>query len=198
MGHEHIEQGGPDKFPSFPKIPRLFRDCIITEKLDGTNAFVKITENPDEPILVGSRNRWITPGKYTDNYDFAAFIYSNMDVIRRLGPGYHYGEWWGAGIARKYGLTDRRWSLFNTSKWLPEGLPSNISYVPILGIRTFDFKFIDETIQSLKTTGSIAAPGYMNPEGIVLFHPAAGKLFKYTFDGDGNKGPDKQSPEQGI
>lgn len=32
------------EFEAFQKIPRLRRDCVITEKLDGTNAQVHITE----------------------------------------------------------------------------------------------------------------------------------------------------------
>ena len=34
------------EFKSFPKIPRLFRDCVITEKLDGTNGIVHIQPQP--------------------------------------------------------------------------------------------------------------------------------------------------------
>ena len=29
-----------EEFVGFPKIPRLTRDCVITEKLDGTNASI--------------------------------------------------------------------------------------------------------------------------------------------------------------
>jgi hypothetical protein len=183
------------EFESFKKIPRLFRECIITEKLDGTNAQILIPDD-DGPILVGSRNRWITPGKTTDNYGFAAFVENNKDALRRLGPGRHFGEWWGVGIARGYNLTERRWSLFNTNKPLPEGLPNNVYQVPVLRITTFHTVAIDSVIRDLQTTGSIAAPGYMNPEGVVVFHKASGQLFKYTFDGDGNKGPNKASPEE--
>lgn len=183
------------EFESFKKIPRLFRECIITEKLDGTNAQILIPED-DGLILVGSRNRWITPGKSTDNYGFAAFVENNKDALRRLGPGRHFGEWWGVGIARGYNLTERRWSLFNTSKPLPEGLPSNVYQVPVLGIHTFNTQDIGKILVKLQLTGSISAPGYMNPEGIVVFHKASGQLFKYTFDGDGNKGPNKASPEE--
>jgi RNA ligase len=80
-------------FETFPKIPRLYRECIVTEKIDGTNAQVVIPDDPNEPLLVGSRNRWITPGKTTDNYGFAEFVYNNEQAIRRLGPGKHFGEW---------------------------------------------------------------------------------------------------------
>jgi len=47
------------EFLPFGKIPRLLRDIIITEKLDGTNASVTITEEGE--IYAGSRNRYITP-----------------------------------------------------------------------------------------------------------------------------------------
>ena len=46
-------------FVEFPKMPRLSREIIITEKIDGTNASVTITE--DGQFLTGSRTRWITP-----------------------------------------------------------------------------------------------------------------------------------------
>ena len=43
------------EFQTFNKIPRLSRDCVITEKLDGTNAQILITEN--KKLYAGSRNR---------------------------------------------------------------------------------------------------------------------------------------------
>jgi hypothetical protein len=30
--------------------------------------------------------------------------------------------------------------------------------------------------------GSVAAPGFMDPEGVIVWHPAAGAKFKSTFD----------------
>ena len=55
------------EFREFPKIARLSREVIISEKIDGTNAQILITE--DGQVLTGSRNRWITP--QDDNYGFA-------------------------------------------------------------------------------------------------------------------------------
>ena len=55
------------EFIPFPKIARLSRLAIVTEKIDGTNAQVTITEDGD--IFAGSRSRWITPED--DNYGFA-------------------------------------------------------------------------------------------------------------------------------
>ena len=59
----------PD-FKPFPKMARLSREIIITEKLDGTNAQVFITEDGD--LFAGSRTRWITP--QDDNYGFARWV----------------------------------------------------------------------------------------------------------------------------
>src|SRR5690606_13561404 len=107
-------------FTEFPKIPRLNRNIIVTEKIDGTNASIFIGE--DGEFLVGSRTRWITPEK--DNFGFAAWAHENRDELMKLGPGHHFGEWWGRGIQRGYGLNERRFSLFNTSRWTPETLPA--------------------------------------------------------------------------
>lgn len=183
----------PPEFETFKKIPRLGRTVHITEKIDGTNAQVFVPPDPALPLAIGSRNRWITPGKGTDNYDFARWVMDNEEAIRRLGVGRHYGEWWGVGIARKYNLSERRWSLFDTRVTEEElhdrGLPANVRVVPILGVHELrpdqGFDPIQEAIGLLGTQGSIAAPGFMKPEGIVIRHAASSQLYKWTFDGDG-------------
>lgn len=194
------------EFQKFDKIPRL-RTCtlVVTEKLDGTNGQVYVPEDPRDKVLVASRNRWIIPGKITDNYSFAEWVEANAEALRRLGPGRHYGEWWGAGIARGYGLTERRWSLFDSSRWtgkLPEGLPSNVHVVPVLGVRQLwnaelgTARIIDEAILQLQLKGSVAAPGYRNPEGIVVRAGYHGQLYKFTLDGDALTAPKTPSPEE--
>ena len=95
-------------FREVPKMARLSREIIITEKLDGTNASIYIGE--DGTFLVGSRTRWITPED--DNHGFAKWAYSERERLLTLGAGHHFGEWWGCGIQRNYGLTDKRFSLF--------------------------------------------------------------------------------------
>lgn len=85
----------PD-FEGFPKTSRYSRGCIITEKLDGTNAQVFVTD--DGRLYAGSRNRWITPED--DNYGFAKWVRANAEELKLLGPGRHFGEWWGNGIQR--------------------------------------------------------------------------------------------------
>lgn len=96
-----------------------------------------------------------------------------------LGPGYHYGEWWGQGIQRKYGLTEKRWSLFNTSRWELER-PTCCYCVPVLYRGVFESSAVYEELGDLLAGGSIAAPGFMNPEGVVIYHIAAGQYFKKT------------------
>ena len=171
------------KFESFQKIARLSRECVITEKIDGTNACVYIDETTGL-MLFGSRSRWITPED--DNYGFAKWASEHSEELYKLGPGRHWGEWWGAGIQRRYGLAEKRFSLFNTHRW-GDALgvrPECCSVVPILFQGLFTQQAVDSTITLLASQGSAASPGFMDPEGIVVYHAAAGVLFKKTIKGD--------------
>lgn len=168
-------------FIEFPKMPRLSREIIITEKIDGTNASVTITE--DGQFLTGSRTRWITPDN--DNFGFSKWAHDNRDDLMRLGVGTHFGEWWGLGIQRGYGLSERRFSLFNVSRWGEGGKdeatrPECCKVVPVLYRGDFDMGAINGRLGVLATNGSYAAPGFMKPEGIVIFHTAAKQCFKKT------------------
>lgn len=168
-------------FVEFAKIPSLSRECIITEKIDGTNGVVCIGE--DGTFLVRSRNRWITPEQ--DNYGFARWAYDHKDELMMLGPGWHHGEWWGQGIQRKYGLTEKRWSLFNTSKWSDGSVrPACCHVVPIVCSGVFSTEMVDRAITHLREHGSLAAPGFMQPEGVVIWHEAARMFFKKTLEKD--------------
>jgi len=179
-------------FEAFPKIGRLSRDVIITEKLDGTNAQVIVTE--DGRIGAASRSRllvrqgadgswaWDAP----DNHGFGTWVISNAPALRLLGPGRHFGEWWGGGIQRGYGLGhEKRFSLFNVRRWTdPEKRPACCHVVPTLYMGDFDTARVAATMTLLQAKGSAAAPGYMNPEGVVIFHTQSGALFKKTFEKD--------------
>lgn len=167
------------EFEAFPKMPRLSREIIITEKIDGTNAQVFIAD--DGTILAGSRTRWITPAD--DNFGFAAWVEKNADELRNLGPGRHFGEWWGTGIQRKYGQDRKRFSLFNVSRWSEER-PSCCDVVPTLYRGDFTTEAVDDTIAVLRDTGSMAAPGFMQPEGVIVFHLAGNVGFKKTLEKD--------------
>lgn len=169
------------EFVPFPKIPRLKRGCIITEKLDGTNAQVVIGE--DGSVRAGSRNRWITPEN--DNFGFAAWVKQNEDELRLLGVGQHFGEWWGLGIQRGYGLHERRFSLFNTGRWSDDAVrPSCCGVVPVLNAGDFTTTIVDETLEALKERGSVAAPGFMKPEGVIVFMTASRHLYKVLAEND--------------
>lgn len=198
------------EFQGFPKIPRFNRDIIITEKIDGTNAQILITEGGQ--IFAGSRKRWITPEK--DNYGFAAWVQEHQDELLGLGPGRHFGEWWGQGINRKYGLDHKRFSLFNVNRWrsidnsrfrltkMEKGEeveielvypPSCCWVVPILYVGPWDTPntipgeertAIEEATFDLRLRGSRVAPGFMQPEGVVIFHTASNHLYKVTLEND--------------
>ena len=172
-------------FEKFPSIKRLKRNCVITEKIDGTNAQIVFDEQGK--ILCGSRKRVITPED--DNYGFAKWAYDNKDeLFTILGEGRHYGEWWGSGIQRRYGLTgtDKRFSLFNSGRWHSKDLETvpQLYVVPILYAGEFTTNVADTTMYQLKETGSIAADGYMNPEGVIVYHSQINQMFKITFEYD--------------
>ncbi len=183
-------------------MSRLTRECVITEKIDGTNASVVIapTDPADAEITIaerdgmsmfaGSRTRWIVPG--ADNFAFAGWVKANSDALWSLGEGTHCGEWWGLGVQRGYGLTERRFSLFNTLRWAddrdrekyPTDRPACCHVVPVLYRGLFGPKHAEDYIAKLSHEGSMAAPGFMKPEGIVVYHVAANMAFKKTIDKD--------------
>ncbi len=203
---------------------RLFRDVWITEKIDGTNSSVFIGKlDPNESpqpecialketeegmlfMLAGKRTSWITPKQ--DNYGFAGWVQNNADDLFNLGEGLHFGEWWGAGIQRRYGLKEKRFSLFNAIRWCEhDSVPSQVGeafdpvkkemvlkyqkkapkcchVVPVLNVGEFNTDDIKLTLENLKLFGSMAAPGFMDPEGIVTFHIASNIGFKTTIKDD--------------
>lgn len=167
------------EFKDFGKVYRLSRECVVTEKIDGTNAQIFIGDNGE--FLTGSRSRWITPED--DNYGFARWAQANKEELLQLGPGSHFGEWWGHGIARGYGLKEKRFSLFNTSRWL-EVRPSCCYVVPPLFRGIFCTIRISEALSGLAHNGSKAAPGFMKPEGIVIYHTAGNFYLKKTIEKD--------------
>lgn len=174
----------PPEFVEFPKLPRLSRDVIVTEKIDGTNAQIWISDDLTQ-VVAGSRSRWIYPnnGNAEDNFGFATWVEANRAELLKLGPGRHFGEWWGSGIQRKYGLTEKRFSLFNVSRWENER-PACCHVVPVLYRGLFSTDYIDSILHDLRENGSAASPGFMNPEGIVVFHIAANIGFKKTIHKD--------------
>jgi hypothetical protein len=173
------------EFKKFESIARYSRDCIITEKIDGTNAQICITE--DGQFLTGSRKRWITPEN--DNYGFSRWANENKEELMKLGVGFHYGEWWGQGIQCKYGMNKKIFSLFDVARWKDDEIrPKCCDVVPILFEGDFTTENILSTMNSLKNSGSVAVKKYNvcfdNPEGIVIFHKKGNIFFKKTFKND--------------
>lgn len=171
------------EFEPFGKIARLSRDVVVTEKIDGTNGVIGISES-GERMVVGSRSRWIQEGQ--DNHGFHRWAREHEDELRMfLGPGLHYGEWWGQGIQRGYGLKEKRFSLFNVSRWQDSTLrPACCDVVPEITRGTFTTTMVDWALLHLQEHGSMAAPGFMQPEGVVIFHAQGTVLFKKTIKND--------------
>ena len=169
-------------FQGFPKIARFSRMVVVTEKIDGTNAQILITE--DGGFFTASRNRMITPEN--DNAGFSRWAHANKEELMKLGVGRHFGEWWGSGIQRGYGLTrgEKRFSLFNTSRWGGLDTPECCHVVPVLWCGYFDALPLDDIMLGLLTNGSQAQQGYMKPEGVVIYHTAGNVMFKKTFLND--------------
>lgn len=205
------------EFQAWPKIPRLHRDCIVTEKIDGTNAAVLIekvgagwpkhefelarvdfdlTDASEFAVFAQSRKRLLQTedaGKGSDNFAFAAWVKENaLELAAVLGEGRHFGEWWGQGIQRTYGQDRKRFSLFNAGRWHDaddNGLgtsraPDCCSVVPVLTTGTIISAAAEGALALLSEDGSHAAPGFDDPEGIVVYHSAARSSFKVTFDQD--------------
>ncbi|MES2910570.1 MAG: RNA ligase family protein [Pseudomonadota bacterium] len=186
------------EFQEFQKMARLTRRVIITEKIDGTNAQIFIAPGyagepgairtwfdeataTDMVMFAGSRTRWITPED--DNAGFARWAKENATELAKLGAGRHFGEWWGLGIQRGYGLKEKRFSLFNTERWGQER-PACCHVTPVLFDGIWDGSEPALAIDRLRMQGSRASPGFMKPEGIVVFHVAANIGFKKTLDKD--------------
>ncbi|MBZ5864392.1 RNA ligase family protein, partial [Escherichia coli] len=142
-------------------------------------------------LRVGSRNRWIGPGKDSDNYGFARWCIDNLKELRKLGQGQHFGEWYGSGIQCGYGLTggDKRFALFNARRWgdayrahqggHTNDFPSCVEVVPVLYQGAFTSTAVDDCMARLRDEGSVHVPGFMNPEGVIV--EMNGERAKHTF-----------------
>lgn len=203
------------EFTEFEKISRLNREVIVTEKIDGTNGQVHIRPGDGSTIELGydtqieiggvphliragSRNRWVVHFGGDDNNGFGRWVYQHAHELAALGPGAHFGEWWGQGIQRKYGLAEKRWSLFNVGRWVRDPgtgerpplaekqqyAPSCCHVVPIITQGIGVDLAVERSLAALRSGGSFAAPGFMKPEGVVVFHTHSRTLFKVTLERD--------------
>lgn len=178
------------------------REVIVTEKIDGTNSQVHIRPAEGSQLEMGydtqvevdgvqcylragSRSRWVLHLGTDDNNGFGRWVHTHAHELAQLGVGAHFGEWWGQGIQRKYGLQEKRWSLFNVHRW-GESRPACCHVVPIIvrGQAIDGFRIVDKALEELRQHGSFAAPGFMKPEGVVAFHTHSRTLFKVTLERD--------------
>lgn len=184
------------EFKEFPKIQQLEKIHLrITQKINGTNAQIVIFETENGfNLKCGSRNRWITPDD--DNFGFARFVYENKaEFIEKLGIGSHFGEWCGPGIQSSEGLSVKTLVLFDHWKFPSDRpLPPNTVTVPVLYLGKFDSKVIPETIEKLKTEGSLLVPGFMRVEGAVV--NIGGVSYKYVFDAEETAWTKKTRPSK--
>jgi hypothetical protein len=199
-----------EKYPKFESIPRLNRNFVISEKIDGTNGLIEVvqdtlTKEPVEKpfysktdgriyvsregvnyeVRAGSRSRWLTDSR--DNFGFWQWVKANAVELTKLGQGRHYGEWYGKGIQRGYGLNEKRFMLFNSDMWgEAEKRPACCEVATVLGRGTDNLSLhVESAIEDLREHGSFHVWGYHNPEGIVVYHTAARQYFKVTLDNDG-------------
>lgn len=212
------------EFEAWPKTPRLSAGGVtITEKIDGTNAAVIImpentkwdefhaeprlsnavsrmwVPDKDQVYLIGaqSRKRLIFPGE--DNAGFAAWVQWNAgELLDLLGPGRHFGEWWGQGIQRRYGMDRKVFSLFNTHKWhkiaaerddwWERARNINMDTVPLMHVGKFSDYFIQSALDDLRNNGSYAAASWgfagQRAEGIILHHASLSGNLKVLLEND--------------
>lgn len=200
------------EFKEWPKIPRLSKEHVyITEKIDGTNSAIRV--RPFDPaanytnmpvitvgngdhdmwdVWVQSRKRLLEPTKAGDNFGFARWVVDNAKaLVEILGPGDHYGEWWGQGIQRGYGLKEKRFSLFNAPRWVEniKVAPGstevhNLCTVPLLYSGTFDGAPINGLRTSLRAKGSAAVEHAFNAEGMVVFLRELNASYKVLLEND--------------
>jgi RNA ligase-like protein len=210
-------------FQAWPKTPRLFRTIVVSEKIDGTNAAINISkydpksdqgddecnafthvwDDDENMYCIGaqSRNRLIFPAGWygnndSDNAGFARWVDINAQrLFDLLGPGRHYGEWWGKGVGRNYGVDFKQFSLFNTDKWGKVTREAGVGFddamdleggklgsVPVLFQGAFSEESIENALRGLRVHGSAAVEGWMQPEGIVVYHTQSKQVYKVTLD----------------
>lgn len=208
------------EFQPWPKTPRLSAgDVVITEKIDGTNACVVIDPEPllgdweagtdlgcgvivdvhgtSHVMYAQSRKRFVHPD--TDNAGFARWVWDNSATLAELlGVGHHFGEWWGQGIQRRYGMPTKIFSLFDSHRWNKVALDYgewgtkadaiNLDIVPVLHIGKFSDRDIERTLELLRQEGSFASLKYgvrfNKPEGVIVRHQSLGGNLKVLLEND--------------
>lgn len=181
------------EFKAFEKIQRYEKGyATITEKIDGTNACIAFDLHRN--LTVQSRKRIITPvaldGNGADNYGFAHYARTHeYDLWKFFGPGRHYGEWFGTGINRGYGMLERVFAPFNTGLFSRERVeaeaPEGVSFTPVMweGLLTDLNVGVEYVMNELAEFGSFTKEGAgWAAEGAMIFSNQFGYL-KVPFEG---------------
>lgn len=143
-----------------------------------------------------SRKHLIWPG--SDNFGFAGWVKANAKVLADLlGPGRHFGEWWGQGIQGGHGMDRKVFSLFDQhrwsgvaqqrSDWIDRAGEINMTYVPLIYTGKFSHDVVPYSINLLRQNGSIAAAAYgvsHKAEGVVIELPYLDVRFKAFLEND--------------
>lgn len=182
----NAQNSGDVVFKEWPKTPRLNKEIVVTEKIDGTNACIVVPDTfQNWPVYAQSRKRIITPN--SDNFGFAHWVFEHRELLAgALGPGYHYGEWYGSGIQSGYGLTngERKFMLFNADRWTAESVAEagldaiGVEAATVLYRGVFDQTMIDYQVRRLRRDGSVHRPYDGKAEGVCVFHTQSRKVYK--------------------
>jgi hypothetical protein len=197
------------EFSAFRKIPRLFSEIIVTEKIDGTNGAVVIEKHyfgsaidpfvfsvvfgeeegqdglPVFEYHIGAQSRSRLLTLENDNFGFAEWVKTNAaELVQLLGEGRHFGEFFGAKIQRKYGAKEPQFALFNVERFADINLSliPTLRTVPVLYRGLFSEEKILDCLEELRLKGSKISPGFMSPEGICIFFKQSNLIFKIPFD----------------
>lgn len=190
---------GPVGFIKWPSTPRFHKGLSITEKIDGTNACIRILNGE---VTAQSRKRIITPE--SDNFGFASWVYENAGALTDvLGYGVHFGEWFGEGIQKNpLGIEGKRFAHFSPWKFNDtekERIENSglVEFVPILFEGQADYLTIPHVIQELELYGSKVpgakkiANGYAHEpdqhaaaEGVIVWHRESQQKYKILLEND--------------
>lgn len=193
------KHAGPVGFIKWPSTPRWHKGLTITEKIDGTNACIRIL---DGTVSAQSRKRLISPGD--DNFGFAKWVHDNAGALTDvLGYGVHFGEWFGEGIQKNpLGIEGKRFALFSPWKFnesQKEVIQNSglVEFVPVLFEGQADYLTIPHVMQELELYGSkvegakLVSQGYAHDpdtyaaaEGVIVWHRETQQKYKILLEND--------------
>lgn len=197
------KHAGEVGFIKWPSTPRFHKGLTITEKIDGTNACIRIL---DGKVTAQSRKRLITPGD--DNFGFASWVEENKNELTELlGYGVHFGEWFGEGIQKNpLGIEGKRFAHFSPWKFndvQKERIENSglVEFVPILFEGQANEWTIPHLIEELRIYGSKVKgaasstvevfPGEdgtyevaAKAEGIIVWHRETQQKYKILLEHD--------------